>query len=75
VFSLRADPSGGVYVPSTTCKHDNPANANAVFCVECGKIIDLEGLRSIRLAGAIGVRHSSNPKIERFWQTGDPTGL
>lgn len=42
------------------------------FCPVCGKA-DRTILKGVRLMGLIGVRHSSSPAIEQFWQTGDPT--
>jgi hypothetical protein len=44
------------------------------FCYACGKLLDKEGLRRVRLMGAVGIwenRHT-NPKIDEFFSTGDP---
>jgi hypothetical protein len=43
-----------------------------MFCCDCGRVLDREGLRRVRLAGFVGVQHSTSPKIEEFWRTGDP---
>jgi hypothetical protein len=45
-----------------------------LFCPTC-KQAKPEDLSSVRLMGFVGVKNSTNPKIERFWKTGDPTGL
>ena len=42
------------------------------FCPMCGKA-DKGALKKVRLMGPIGVEHSNSPKIEQFWQTGDPS--
>lgn len=58
-----------------SCTHTLEANVGRLFCQSCGKLLDRDGLKNVRLAGAVGVRHTSNPEIERFWRTGDPTRL
>lgn len=47
---------------------------DTLFCPVCGKTAP-EDLSRVRLMGFVGVQHSTNPKIERFWRTGDPSGL
>lgn len=42
------------------------------FCPVCGRA-DKVALKRIKLAGFVGVQHSTSPKIEQFWETGDPT--
>jgi len=54
------------------CGHVN-AEARRLFCEQCGKALDPDGVRSVRLAGFVGVLHSTSPKIEKFWSTGDPS--
>jgi hypothetical protein len=49
-----------------------PDHPDRVFCPVCGRA-DQEALHSVRLAGFVGVLHSTSPKIEEFWQTGDPS--
>jgi hypothetical protein len=43
------------------------------YCPDCGRA-DLNRLRGIGIKGWTG-RSSTNPNIERFWETGDPEGL
>lgn len=43
-----------------------------LFCPECGASFSLADLRRVRLMGLVGVENSTSPKIEQFWQTGDP---
>jgi hypothetical protein len=45
------------------------------FCANCGKVLDVERLRGVRLMGPIGVQHSTSPRIEEFFRTGDPDVL
>lgn len=70
---LGMRPLGGLYVTVSPCQHESPMNVGRLFCDDCGKLVDRAGLRSVRLAGAIGVRHSTSPSIEKFWATGDPS--
>lgn len=57
-----------------TCSRCGHANESArrLFCEECGKLLDRDGLRGVRVPGFVGVLHSTSPKIEEFWRTGDP---
>ena len=48
-----------------------PNRPGGVFC-RCGKVVDLAGLKSIDVAGFRGPQ-SLNPKMETFWETGDPS--
>lgn len=43
-----------------------------LFC-SCGKLLDLAGLKRVRLAGMVGV--GVNPKFDDFWASGDPADL
>lgn len=42
------------------------------FCGVCGRALPGR-LEKVRLAGFVGVMHSTSPKIEQFWETGDPS--
>lgn len=42
------------------------------FCPVC-EHAEPGALGRVRIMGAIGVVHSSSPKIEKFWETGDPS--
>ena len=53
------------------CGHVNE-ESRRLFCQSCGKLLNQEVLKSVRLPGFVGVAHSTSPKIEEFWQTGDP---
>ncbi len=68
--SHEVQPFGGEDV---TCGHQ--PDPTRVFCPRCGKVQDRKVLESIRLAGIVDVRISTNPEIERFWKTGDPSRL
>lgn len=52
------------------CGHHT--QGNRLFCACCGALLDRDGLKRVRLAGAIGVKSSSSPAIEEFKRTGDP---
>ena len=52
------------------CTHDD--GLDNLFCGECGKVKDLNALRSVRVMGFVGAAHSTNPKFEQFWASGDP---
>jgi hypothetical protein len=41
------------------------------FCPACGRA-NKARLQGVRLMGFVGVLHSTSPKIEEFWQRGDP---
>jgi hypothetical protein len=56
------------------CDHTQ-CEPGRLFCTECGKLLDRNTLRGIRLAGFVGVRHSTSPAIEEFWATGNPDNL
>lgn len=43
----------------------------SVFCPDCGRA-DKARLKTVRLPGFVGVQHSTSPRIEEFWATGDP---
>ena len=51
-----------------------PRHDNGLFCGTCGKVLDREGLRSVKLMGFTGPA-SLVPSLERFWATGDPDGV
>jgi len=46
-----------------------------MFCPTCSKVVDPNGLRAVRVMGFVGVQHSTSPKIEAFFETGDPAAL
>lgn len=58
------------------CEDDSCAGetARSLFCATCGKVLDPVGLKRVRIQGFTGAA-STNPKIERFWETGDPAGV
>jgi len=58
---------------STTCDHDD--NQTTLFCGLCSKERVKGSLRTVRIDPRFRGAGSINPNIERFWQTGDPTGL
>jgi hypothetical protein len=41
----------------------------------CGRLTDRDGLKSVKVMGFVGVRHSTSENIARYWETGDPTGV
>jgi hypothetical protein len=45
------------------------------FCESCGKVINRARLEGVRLMGPIGVQHSTSPRIEEFFRTGNPDAL
>lgn len=57
----------------TECDHTQDLSRN-IFCQICGKVKEPGSLKRVRLQGFHGAA-SLNPKIERFWETGDPEGL
>ena len=44
------------------------------FCPVCRKASPNE-LAGVRLMGFVGVQHSTSPRIEQFFNTGDPACL
>lgn len=52
------------------CKHDQDSVPS--FCQSCGKVLNRKTLRSVRPMGFVGVQHSLSPKIDEWWNTGDP---
>jgi hypothetical protein len=55
------------------CSHDD--GQDTIFCALCNKQRTPGLLRSVNLAGFVGVENSTSPAIERFWRTGDPAAL
>lgn len=55
----------------TYCAPQCPPH-RTVFCPTCGRA-DKAKLKTVRLPGFVGVIHSTSPKIEQFWETGDPS--
>lgn len=55
--------------------HKHTPGRNGVFCQECGKLLDREALKRIRPMGPIGVVHTNSPRVEAFWESGDPDVL
>lgn len=53
---------------TTSC--DNHTGTS-LFCSTCGRLREPGSLRSVKIQGFVGV-HSTNPKMETFWETGDP---
>jgi len=49
-----------------------PAQSQRLFCA-CGKLLDKQGLKQVRMAGFVGV--GQNPKFDDFWASGDPATL
>jgi hypothetical protein len=54
-----------------TCE---PTTPRGLFCRDCGRVLDRDALRSVKLFGFMGPA-SLVPSIERFWETGDPEGV
>lgn len=44
------------------------------FCPVCGRA-DKETLKGVRVMGFVGVAHTLSPRVEAFFETGDPTVL
>jgi hypothetical protein len=59
---------------SASCTHPCDTEDEHLFCQRCGKVRDRDSLRTVRIAGFTGGQ-TLNPKLEKFWQTGDPEGL
>lgn len=55
--------------PSLRC--ETCPDTERMFCPLCGRVADVTALRAVRLVGFIGPG-SINPRVERFWETGDP---
>lgn len=56
-----------------TCARCGADDQQNMFCGACGKVLDRAALQRVRLMGAVGLRHTSSPTVERFFQTGDPS--
>ena len=58
------------------CPHENHNDGTRnLFCTGCGKVKDPQALRRLRIEPRFTGAASMNPNIERFWETGDPTGV
>ena len=55
-----------------TCSHDD---GRTLFCGWCGKERNKGDLKRVRLMSFVGVEQSTNPKIQAFWDSGDPNVL
>jgi hypothetical protein len=54
------------------CKRCDSDPGPTLFCQHCGLAPDKQAVRSVRFGGFTG-RASTNPKMEQFWATGDPS--
>lgn len=52
--------------------HNTETPAKNLFCSECGKLLEHGSLATVRMAGFVGVMHSTSDTIAKFWATGDP---
>lgn len=68
----RLDGGGGSVTVCTRCEH--AWESRNLFCPECGAAKKDE-LATVKLAGFVGVQHTTSPAVEQFWQTGDPASL
>lgn len=55
----------------SACAHND--GATTLFCSICGREREKGSLKRVKLTGFVGVHQSTNPKIEEFWRTGDPS--
>lgn len=55
-----------------TCTDHRGETERSLFCGACRKVLDPEALMTIRMKGFTGPA-STNPNIEYFWETGDPS--
>ena len=56
------------------CTHPCDSENEHLFCQRCGRLLDRDGLKRVRIAGFAGGQ-TLNPNLERFYETGDPAGL
>lgn len=57
----------------TCARCETTTDTRTLFCPGCGALYDRDELQRVRLMGAVGVAHSTSPKIEKFFATGDPS--
>ena len=53
-----------------------PGHRSGIWCPQCGKSFDPEKTRAV--LSSVGFKNftgvdSTSPKVEEFWQTGDPS--
>ena len=53
-----------------------PGRRSTIWCPQCGKSFDPEKTREV--LGSVGFKNftggsSTSPKVEKFWETGDPS--
>jgi len=53
---------------------DHVAIRGSLFCPNCDKLVDPLALKTIDIRSFAGPQ-SLNPKVERFLETGDPSGM
>ena len=54
-----------------SCTDGCDTQTGSLFCPRCGKLIEPGSLRSLRIESFHGAQ-SLSPKMEKFWETGDP---
>jgi hypothetical protein len=57
-----------------SCTHGCDTDTRTLFCPRCGKLLDPDGLRAVRIDGFTGAQ-SLSPGLEKFWASGDPQHL
>jgi hypothetical protein len=55
-----------------TCQYCDADVTGHNFCPSCGRVVDRERLIGLTIQGFRGPA-SLNPKVQKFWRTGDPS--
>lgn len=55
----------------TSCTDGCDKQTGSLFCPRCGRLIEPGSLKTLRIDSFTGGQ-SLSPKMEKFWETGDP---
>jgi hypothetical protein len=62
-------------VETTPCDDHRGSTSRSIFCVKCGKEVVPGTLKTVRIGDGFTGPASTNPNVEHFWETGDPSRL
>ncbi len=57
------------------CDRCSTRSEGRLFCPDCGRVLDADGLRKVRIMGSVDIRDSKSPKVQKFLETGEPSHL
>ena len=56
-----------------TCGEIEPNTERRIWCPTCGKAYDVDEARATLRSVKVGPGVLNSPKVDQFWETGDPS--